>query len=187
MVTVEYSLADAKHLPYVKHSLLEVRSEVCGADSASQSSPESAAGAPFEARLEAAASLPGWTVAIGYEKGRPVGYCHGFSLAADTDWWSNMILPLPKYVTWETGQRTAVLSEIAVRKPWRGTGVATQLHEIWLSLRPEERVTLLVDPALGDGALQAAYEAWGYRRVADHRELRESTVYTAMIRPVRHP
>ncbi|MBD0744982.1 N-acetyltransferase [Streptomyces sp. CBMA152] len=184
-VTVEYSLADAKHLPYVKHSLVEVHTEVWGMGSGKDLEP--GPDGAFEARLEAAAAMPGWTVAIGYEKGRPVGYCHGFSLAADTDWWSNMILPLPKYVTWETGQRTAVLSEIVVCKPWRGTGVATQLHEIWLSLRPEERVTLLVDSAIGDGALQTACEAWGYRRVADHRELRESTVYTAMIRPVRRP
>ncbi|MFF1478080.1 GNAT family N-acetyltransferase [Streptomyces sp. NPDC058301] len=184
-MTVEFSMADSEHLPYVKHGLLEVHAEVWRKDA--ERALDAGSDEPFEARLEAAASRPGWTVAIGYENGRPVGYCHGFSLAADSDWWSKMILSLPNYVTWETGQRTAVLGEIVVRKPWRGTGVAAQLHEIWLSLRPEERVTLLVDPAVGDGALQAACEAWGYRRVADHREQRESTVYTAMVRPVRHP
>ncbi|MBD0743140.1 GNAT family N-acetyltransferase [Streptomyces sp. CBMA152] len=184
-MTVEFSMADAEHLPFVKHSLLEVHAEVWRKDA--EPAVDAGSDKSFEARLEAAASMPGWTVAIGYENGRPVGYCHGFCLAADTDWWSNMILPLPKYVTWETGQRTAVLSEIAVRKPWRGTGVASQLHEIWLSLRQEERVTLLVDPAVGDGALQAACETWGYRRVADHRELHATTAHTAMIRPVRHP
>ncbi|GAA0617147.1 GNAT family N-acetyltransferase [Streptomyces crystallinus] len=176
-MTVEYSLTDAEHLPYVRHGLLEVHREVWGDAQADT----------FDTRLTEAAAKPGWTAAIGYENGRAVGYCHGFSLAADTDWWSGLIVPLPKYVTWETGQRTAVLGEIAVREPWRGSGVAAQLHEVWLSLRPEERVTLLVDSELGDGALQAACEAWGYRRVADRRERRASTVYTAMIRPVRRP
>ncbi|MFK8909712.1 GNAT family N-acetyltransferase [Streptomyces sp. YS-3] len=173
-MTVEYSLTDAEHLPYVMHGLLQVHRE-SGGDTG------------FEERLAEAAAEPGWTAAIGYENGEAVGYCHGFSLAADTDWWSGLIVPLPEYVTWETGRRTAVLDEIAVREAWRGTGVAAQLHEVWLSLRPEERVTLLVDSAAGGGALQSACEAWGYRRVADRRESRESTVYTTMIRPVRRP
>ncbi|WP_331723562.1 MULTISPECIES: N-acetyltransferase [unclassified Streptomyces] len=175
-MTVEYSLADAQHLPYVKHSLLEVHTEAEASD-AEQS----------EARLQAAVAEPGWMTAIAYEGSRAVGYCHGFSLAADTDWWTNVIVPLPEYVTRESGQRTAVLSEVVVREPWRGTGVAAQLHDIWLSLRPEERVTLLVDSAIGAGALQTVCETWGYRSVANHRGPGDPTVYTAMIRPVHRP
>ncbi|MFI1105046.1 N-acetyltransferase [Streptomyces melanogenes] len=176
-MTVEYSLADAEHLPYVRHSLLDVHLDIHGASYAER----------FEARLQTAAAQPGWTTAIGYQAGRAVGYCHGFSLPADTDWWSNVIVPLPEYVTRESGQRTAVLSEIVVRKPWRGTGVAAQLHDIWLSLRPEERVTLLVDSTIGDGALQRVCEKWGYRSVSNHRTPGDPTVYTAMIRPVNRP
>lgn len=67
-MTVEYSLADAQHLPYVKHSLLEVHTEAEASD-AEQS----------EARLQAAVAEPGWMTAIAYEGSRAVGYCHGFS------------------------------------------------------------------------------------------------------------
>ncbi|MFD9792532.1 N-acetyltransferase [Streptomyces sp. NPDC059070] len=179
-VTVEFSLTDAEHLPSVMHGLLQVHREVSGDDGAAES--ETA----FEERLATAAAKPGWTAAIGYENGNPVGYCHGFTLARDTDWWFHLIVPVPHYITYENGHRTAVLDDIALRKSLRGTGVAARLHDVWLSRRPEERVTLRVDATLGNGALQAACESWGYRRVADRREQLESRVYTAMTRPVRH-
>ncbi|MFD4143124.1 hypothetical protein [Streptomyces sp. NPDC058572] len=51
---------------------------------------------------------------------------------------------LPEGYMNEDGERTVALNEIVVRKPCRGSGVAWQLHEAWLSHRQEERVTLLV-------------------------------------------
>ncbi|MFJ8589678.1 GNAT family N-acetyltransferase [Streptomyces sp. NPDC093595] len=93
--------------------------------------------------------------------------------------------PLAEDFTRENGKRTVALNEIVVRKPWRGSGVAWQLHEAWLSQRDEERVTLLVNPAAGEGAVQAVYEAWGYRKVGEQQPFPDSPLFTTMVRPVR--
>ncbi|WP_405650606.1 hypothetical protein [Streptomyces sp. RK9] len=72
-----------------------------------------------------------------------------------------MTTPLPEGYTDEDGARTLALNEIVVRRKWRGTGVADQLHEDRLKNRSEQRVTLLVNPRAGDGKVQALYERWG--------------------------
>ncbi|MDQ0904475.1 ribosomal protein S18 acetylase RimI-like enzyme [Streptomyces canus] len=139
----------------------------------------------FDERLSAYASRPGWTAVLGYENGETVGFCFGTTLAPDTKWWNNMLTPLPAGVTVENGKRTVALNEIVVRKQWRGRSVAWQLHEAWLSHRAEERVTLLVNPANGDGAVQAVYEAWGYRKLGDQKPFPDSPVFSVMLRSVK--
>lgn len=141
----------------------------------------------FNERLSAYASRPGWTAVLGHEDGEPVGFCFGTTLAADTKWWDSMTEPLPVKTTHEDGQRTVALNEIVVRKPWRGRSVAWQLHEAWLHHRTEERVTLLVNPANGDGAVQARYEAWGYRSIGLQQPFPDSPVFATMLRPVKLP
>ncbi|MGW4101809.1 GNAT family N-acetyltransferase [Streptomyces sp. NPDC004976] len=139
----------------------------------------------FDERLSAYASRPGWTAVLGYEDGEPVGFCFGTTLASDTKWWNNMLTPLSAEVTAEEGKRTVALNEIVVRKPWRGRSVAWQLHEAWLSHRTEQRVTLLVNPLNGDGAVQAVYEAWGYRKIGDQKPFSDSPVFSVMLRSVK--
>ncbi|MFJ6744182.1 GNAT family N-acetyltransferase [Streptomyces sp. NPDC091279] len=139
----------------------------------------------FDERLSTYSSRPGWSAVLGYEDGEPVGFCFGTALAPGTKWWNNMLTPLAADVTTETGTRTAALNEIVVRKPWRGHGVAWQLHEAWLNSRQEERVTLLVNPLNGDGAVQAVYEAWGYRKLGDQQPFPDSPVFSVMLRPVK--
>lgn len=72
--------------------------------------------------------------------------------------------------------------EIVVRKPWRGRGVAWQIHEEWLARRAEQRVTLLVNPVAGNGSVQAVYEAWGFRAVGQQQPFPDSPVYASMTR-----
>ncbi|MFJ8855011.1 hypothetical protein [Streptomyces sp. NPDC102437] len=95
-----------------------------------------------------------------------------------------MLTPLPDALATEDGKRTVSLNEIVVRKAWRGRGVAWQLHEAWLTHRAEERVTLLVNPLNGDGAVQAVHEAWGYRKLGDQQPFADSPVFSVMLRSV---
>ncbi|GGL85754.1 hypothetical protein GCM10010095_83220 [Streptomyces anthocyanicus] len=46
-------------------------------------------------------------------------------------------------------------------------------------------MTLLVNPANGDGAVQAVYEAWGYRKIGDQQPFPDSPVFSVMLRPVK--
>ncbi|GAA3160420.1 MULTISPECIES: GNAT family N-acetyltransferase [Streptomyces] len=139
----------------------------------------------FDERLSRYASRPGWTAVLGYEGDQPVGFCFGTPLGTDTRWWNSMKVPLPGDMAREDGRRTVALNEIVVRKEWRGRSIAWQLHEAWLTHRHEERVTLLVNPANGNGAVQAVYEAWGYRKVGDQQPFPDSPVFAAMLRAVK--
>ncbi|MFD8937655.1 GNAT family N-acetyltransferase [Streptomyces sp. NPDC059578] len=141
----------------------------------------------FDERLTAYASRPGWSAVLGYEDGAAVGFAFGMPLGPDTRWWRSMTTPLPAGYTDETGTRTVALNEIVVRKQWRGRGVAQRIHQAWLERRTEERVTLLVNPAAGNGAVQAVYEAWGYAKVGEQQPFADSPVFASMTRPVRIP
>ena len=99
--------------------------------------------------------------------GEPVGMAYGHTLGADTGWWDELTVPVPDDVRREDGQRTFGLLELAVRRVWRGQGVARRLHETLLDGLTAERVLLNVHP--GSEAASAAYRAWGYRRIGEAR------------------
>ncbi|WP_228982241.1 GNAT family N-acetyltransferase [Streptomyces sp. DH12] len=181
-MTVEFSQATAEHLQVIKQEILDIHIEVRYRDFGMTGEFHSAK--RFAERLEMYASRPGWSAVIAHEEGAPVGFCFGHPLAADTKWWATMTTPLAADVTREDGSRTVALNEIVVRRPWRGSGTAWQLHETWLMAREEERVTLLVNPASGNGALQANYEAWGYRKIGEQKPFADSPVYSVMLRPI---
>ncbi|MFI1868402.1 GNAT family N-acetyltransferase [Streptomyces jumonjinensis] len=182
-MTLEIRQATAEHLPAIRQTILDIHIEVRHRDFGLTG--------PFydvdryDQRLTTYASRPGWTAVIGYDDDEPVGFCFGVPLGTDTKWWTSMSEPQPVEFIREDGKRTVALNEIVVRKPWRGNGVAWQLHEAWLSQRHEERVTLLVNPAAGDGAVQAVYEAWGYRKIGEQQPFPDSPVFASMLRPVR--
>ncbi|GAA0700407.1 hypothetical protein GCM10010193_63960 [Kitasatospora atroaurantiaca] len=134
----------------------------------------------FAERLARHASEPGWEAVIGYDGGEPVGYAYGNTLAVDDRWWARMVKPLPGGYT---EIPTMALKEIGVRTPWRGTGTARRIHDELLAGRPEERVTLLVNPLAGDGKVQALYGSWGYEAINEQQPSPGSPRLTAMIRP----
>lgn len=138
----------------------------------------------FNERLSGHSSSPGWEAAIGYEDGVPVGFAYCVPLGPSTRWWTAMTTPLPDGYTSEDGHRTLALNEIVVRKSWRGTGTALALHERLLTLRTEERVTLLVNPKAGGGKVQAVYEKWGYEKIGEQQPFPDSPVFAVMM---RHP
>jgi hypothetical protein len=138
----------------------------------------------FLERLEGHTSRPGWEVVMGYAGGEPVGYAYGSPLPERTRWWAGMLKLLPEEMTDETGgTRTLALFELMVRQPWRKTGTAHSIHEELLSGRPEERVTLLVEPT--HPKVKALYEAWGYEDIGDQQPFPDAPVYATMLRQLR--
>ncbi|WP_207892080.1 GNAT family N-acetyltransferase [Streptacidiphilus pinicola] len=113
----------------------------------------------YAERLDRHAAEDGWEAVIGYDGVEPVGYGYCNTVRAGDRWWQRMELPLPS--GWEEAAAIA-FKELGVRPAWRKTGVSVRLHDALLSKRGEERVTLLVNPAAGDGKVQALYASWGY-------------------------
>lgn len=143
----------------------------------------------FEERLMAYSSRPGWEAVIGYDGDEPVGYVFAVPLGENTAWWSAEREPLPADFVREDGRRTLALNEILVRRPWRGAhgrGTARELHEELLAQRKEQRVTLLVNPALSGGRLKAVYESWGYKQIGSQQPFDDSPVFATMLRDPLH-
>ncbi|WP_234335430.1 GNAT family N-acetyltransferase [Streptomyces alboflavus] len=122
---------------------------------------------------------------VAYDGDRPAGFAYCSPLGPATRWWSTMTTPLPEGYTDEDGTRTLALNEIAVRRDWRGTGLARRIHEELLSDRQEKRVMLLVNPAPSDGKVQKLSEQWGYEPVGTQQPFPDSPVMTAMTRSLR--
>jgi ribosomal protein S18 acetylase RimI-like enzyme len=124
----------------------------------------------FRRQLAGHMAAPAWemvTADVATEGGALVGFIYGFALPAATGWWRGLLTDVPLGFTDEDGHRTLAISEILVRDPWRRQGVGRRLHDTFLMGRPEERATLLVEP--DNAPAQAAYAAWGWRKVAQLR------------------
>lgn len=140
----------------------------------------------FEERLTGHAHRNNWVAVIAYDSDHtPVGYAYAAALQAGARWWMHMLAPLPVEYTDETGHRTLALFEIMVREPWRGHGYATRIHEALLQDRPEERITLLVDPLKAKE--KAMYEKWGYENIGEQKPFADSPLYATMVRPILQP
>ena len=99
--------------------------------------------------------------------GEPVGQTWGWPLGPDSAWWSSLQDEPEEGFTREDGKRTFALSEIMVRRPWTGQGIAHALHNELLRHRQETRATLLVNPE--NTRAYQAYTSWGWKRVAQLR------------------
>jgi GNAT superfamily N-acetyltransferase len=139
--------------------LLALRAEVCGPDD------EAAGTAARRSRVRR--RQPGYVLAEARHGGYLVGYASGLPLRPSTSWWKDLTTPLPADATAEYPGRTFALTELLVRASWRRQGVGRALHDLILDGRPEERATLTVPP--GAAAAQAAFRAWGWRRIARTR------------------
>lgn len=101
----------------------------------------------FGERLARHGAEPGWETVIGFDGDEPVGYAYVNTLQPDDRWWRRMTTPLPDGCT---ERSTVALKEIMLKVPWRGTGTARRIHDELLASRPEEQVSLLVNPLAGD-------------------------------------
>lgn len=115
--------------------------------------------------------------------GEPVGIAYGYPLSPTTGWWDRLITPVPAGFRREDGQRTFGLMEFAVRAAWRRLGVGRRLHDVLLGGGTEERVLL---NALPDAeAAQAAYQAWGYRKVGAAHPWEGAPLHDVMLLDLR--
>jgi ribosomal protein S18 acetylase RimI-like enzyme len=136
--------------------LLALRAEVCEEDAAEAAR-----------QLRVRRRQPGFVLAEARHGGYLVAYASGLPLRPSTSWWKDLTTPLDDAVTAEYAGRTFALTELLVRPSWRRQGIGRALHDLILRGRPEERATLTVPPAAQ--AAQAAFRAWGWRRVARTR------------------
>lgn len=126
---------------------------------------------------------PGMRLVLAAEGPDVVGFSYGYYLAPDTRWWHNLQdVTLPAGFASESGRRTFVILELAVRKAWRRRGVALALHTQLLSGLDAERVTLTVRPEPEAEAARRAYEAWGYRRIGVSHPWDGAPLYDCMVR-----
>jgi ribosomal protein S18 acetylase RimI-like enzyme len=110
---------------------------------------------------------PGFVLAVARSGGYLIGCATGLPLRPSTSWWRGLTAPLADDVTAEPPGRTFALLELMVLASWRRQGIGRSLHDLILSARPEERATLVVPQ--GAAAAQAAFQRWGWRKVARTR------------------
>ncbi len=125
---------------------------------------------------------PGFVAVLAYADGHPVGYAYGNTIEHGDRYWQRTSPPLRAKYT----ERPAVaLKEGGVRLGWRKTGTARCIHDALLATRDKPFVTLMVNPAAGDGKVHALYRSWGYEDIGQSRPSPDSPVLTVMIRAVR--
>jgi GNAT superfamily N-acetyltransferase len=125
---------------------------------------------------------PGFVLAEARHGQYLVGYGYGFPLRPSTDWWRHLTAPLPPEVTTEHAGRTFALGCLAVRASWRRQGIGATLHDMILGDRPEERSTVAVPADACAPAAQAAFSAWGWRKIARTRE--DGVLREVFVRPL---
>ncbi|MDH6630059.1 GNAT superfamily N-acetyltransferase [Streptomyces sp. LBL] len=136
----------------------------------------------FGERLDRHCLEPGFTAVLAYADGHPVGFAYGNSIEKGDRYWQR-INPAPAE---EYTERPAVsLKEGGVRSPWRKTGTARRIHDTLLATRDEPYVTLMVNPAAGDGKVHTLYQSWGYEDIGQSQPSPASPVLTVMIRASR--
>ncbi|MFF2808543.1 GNAT family N-acetyltransferase [Streptomyces sp. NPDC058000] len=136
----------------------------------------------FAERLDRHSEEPGWVAVLAYEHGNPIGYAYANTVDSEDRWWKRVA---PNPPAEYTDRHAVALKEIGVRIPWRGTGAARRIHDALLADRDEPYVTLMVNPAAGDGKVHRLYEIWGYEDIGRSRPSAASPVLTVMIRAVR--
>lgn len=133
----------------------------------------------FGERLDRHGAEPGFAAVLAYVEGEPVGYVYGNCIEhGDRYWQRTAPEPAQEY----TSRPAVALKEIGVRPAWRKTGTARRMHDAFLATREEPYVTLMVNPAAGDGKVHALYRSWGYEDIGKSQPSPASPVLTVMIR-----
>ncbi|HTR91073.1 MAG TPA: GNAT family N-acetyltransferase [Trebonia sp.] len=150
----------------VAYQVLDGRSAASKADDllALAHEVDAEAGGTLDRQFRVWCRQPGFVLAEARHGGFLVGYASGMPLRLSTSWWRGLTTPLPAEFTTEHPGRTFALTQLLVRAAWRRQGIGTELYGRVMSARPEERATLTVPP--GAAAAQAAFRAWGWRKVA---------------------
>jgi GNAT superfamily N-acetyltransferase len=133
----------------------------------------------FGERLDRHSGEPGFMAVLAYVDNHPVGYAYANTIEhGDRYWQRTTPAPAEEY----TKRPATVLKEIGVRPAFRGTGTARRIHDALLTTRDEPYVTLMVNPAAGDGKVHALYRSWRYEDIGQSRPSPASPVLRVMIR-----
>jgi GNAT superfamily N-acetyltransferase len=124
-------------------------------------------GSRFADRFRVQCRQPGFVLAEARHGDYLVGYAAGMPLRPATSWWRDLTTPLPDDVTAEHPGRTFALVDLLVRAAWRRQGIGSELHDLVLANRPEERATLTVLPTAAPA--QSAFAKWGWHKIARTR------------------
>ncbi|MEU3401802.1 GNAT family N-acetyltransferase [Streptomyces filamentosus] len=134
----------------------------------------------FGERLDRHGAEDGFQAVLAYADEEPVGYVYGNQIKdGDRYWQRTEPTPSEKY----TARAAVALKEIGVRPAWRGKGIALRIHDAFLSGRSEPYVTLMVNPAAGDGKVHQLYRSWGYEDLGHSQPSPASPRLTVMVRP----
>ena len=125
--------------------------------------------APLAGRFAVLCRQPGFVLAAARSGGYLLGWAAGMPLRSSTSWWRDLTTTLPDEITAEQAGRTFALAELLVRPAWRRQGIGRSLHDLILASRSEERATAVVP--LAAAAAQAAFQSWGWRKIARSRAL----------------
>ncbi|MGH3772189.1 MAG: GNAT family N-acetyltransferase [Pseudonocardiaceae bacterium] len=129
-----------------------------------------ASGDPFDSidvfmhRFDSYAAQSSFDLVIAYRGNEAIGQAWGWPLTEHSRWWEGLLSEPEPGFTHENGRRTFSFSEIMVSQEWAGKGVAHALHDHLLSVRPESRASLLVEPE--NTRACRAYLHWGWRKIA---------------------
>jgi GNAT superfamily N-acetyltransferase len=135
----------------------------------------------FGERLDRHGAEPGFVAVLAYADGFPVGYAYANTIEqGDRYWQRTSPVPADKY----TEHPAAALKEIGVRPAWRKTGTARRIHDALLATRSEPFVTLMVNPAAGNGKVHALYRSWGYDDIGQSQPSPSSPLLSVMIKPI---
>jgi GNAT superfamily N-acetyltransferase len=133
----------------------------------------------FGERLDRHGVEPGFVAVLAYADGFPVGYAYANTIEHGDRYWERTTPPpADEY----TERPAAALKEIGVRSAWRKTGTARRIHDALLVTRAEPFVTLMVNPAAGDGKVHALYRSWEYEDIGQSQPSPSSPLLTVMIR-----
>ncbi len=136
----------------------------------------------FGERLERHGAEPGFTTVLAYTDEEPVGFAYGNTIEHGDRYWQRISpTPINRY----TASPAMALKEGGVVPAWRKTGTARRMHDALLAVRDEPFVTLMVNPAAGDGKVHALYRSWGYEDIGQSQPSPASPVLTVMIRTIR--
>lgn len=154
---VTLDVYDGRQAAAREADLVALHDEVVGQDS----DPD------YARRLAVWRRQPGFALVEASHGGYLVGYACGMPLRPSTDWWRDLTAPLPAAITDEHRGRTFALTQLMVRSSWRRQGIATELHELILDGRAEERGAVKLPSTAA--AAQAAFRSWGWTKVARAR------------------
>jgi hypothetical protein len=165
---VMLEMADGREAAAGEAERIALRDEVFGTDD-----PD------FARRLGVWRRQPGFVLAEARHGGYLVGYACGLPLRPSTDWWRDVTAPLPATLTDEHPGRTFALTQLLVRGSWRRQGIATELLDLILKGRGEERATVKLPPTAT--AAQSVFRNWGWTKVARTRGPSPSTAVSDIL------